>query len=199
MMINTNVKEEGFVRCVNYDNVLHKPKVDDIIIVKDNAKYTNVKGERGIITGISERYIAVKLNRVFNKRSAKGIFYFKPTELFKVIEDIQYAVDTDGILVSGGGRTMCREAAARHVLNAVYGMSRTIIPTTMIRVPPIKNVYFNYPYTIVVWEDRTKTIVKCQEGDGYTYEAGLALCIAKKALGNTNKWYDTFKKWLPKE
>ena len=197
-MTNMNIKEQGFVRCVNYDNVLHKPKLNDKIIVKDDAKYTNVKGERGLITGVTDRYIRVKLDRVSNNRSSNGSFYFKHTELFKVIEDVQYT-DTDGILVSGGGRSMCREAAARHVLNACYGMARDMFPTTMIRVPPIKNVYFNFPYTIVMWEDKTKTIVKCQEDDFCTPETGLALCIAKKALGNTNKWYDTFKKWLPKE
>ena len=61
----------------------------------------------------------------------------------------------------------------------------------------IKDVIFNRPATIVRWGDGTKTVVKCQEGDLYSYEVGLALCFAKKALGNTGNFNDIFKKWIP--
>ena len=44
-----------------------------------------------------------------------------------------------------------------------------------------KKVIFNPPATIVIWEDGTKTIVKCMEGDTYDAEKGLALCYMKKA------------------
>jgi hypothetical protein len=53
--------------------------------------------------------------------------------------------------------------------------------------------------TIVIWDDGTKTIVKCQEGDTYSKETGLALCIAKKALGNMSNFNNVFKKWIPEE
>ena len=70
--------------------------------------------------------------------------------------------------------------------------------TTM--VPEIKNVYFNKPMTIVIWADGTKTMVKCQKGDKYSKETGLAVAIAKKVLG-TNKsgsnFNEVFKKWIP--
>lgn len=70
-------------------------------------------------------------------------------------------------------------------------------PTTYI--PAIKTVHFNDPMTIVLWEDGTKTIVKCQDGDTYSEELGLAMCIAKKALGNKGNFNEVFKKWLPVE
>lgn len=63
----------------------------------------------------------------------------------------------------------------------------------------IENVIFNYPATIVLWEDGTKTVVKCQEGDEYSKETGLALCFAKKALGNQGNFNEVFKKWIPEE
>ena len=63
-------------------------------------------------------------------------------------------------------------------------------------VPEIKNVIFNYPSTTVLWSDGTKTVVKCQKGDKYSMETGLALCIAKKALGNNSDFNDIFKKWI---
>lgn len=46
---------------------------------------------------------------------------------------------------------------------------------------------FNDPATIVLWGDGTKTVVKCQEGDAYDSEKGLALCYMKKYLGNTSR------------
>jgi hypothetical protein len=66
-------------------------------------------------------------------------------------------------------------------------------------LPDIKKVHFNYPHTIVIWADGTKTIVKCQEGDFYDNTVGLAMAISKKALGNSGNYYNTFKKHLPVE
>ena len=64
-------------------------------------------------------------------------------------------------------------------------------------LPEIKNAYFNNPTTVVLWEDGTKTVVKCQEGDVYSAETGLALCIAKKAMGNMPNFNNVFRKWIP--
>lgn len=61
----------------------------------------------------------------------------------------------------------------------------------------IEKVIFNNPYTIVLWGDKTKTIVKCQEGDVYSPETGLFTCIAKKALGNKGNFNEVFKKHIP--
>lgn len=62
---------------------------------------------------------------------------------------------------------------------------------------PIKKVIFNNPATIVLWQDGTKTIVRCQDGESFDEEKGLAMAISKKALGNKGNYYDEFKKWLP--
>ena len=62
-------------------------------------------------------------------------------------------------------------------------------------LPEIKNVKFNGPATIVFWADGTKTVVKCQYGDDYSEEIGLAMCIVKKAFGNKSNYNDIFKKW----
>lgn len=65
--------------------------------------------------------------------------------------------------------------------------------------PTIKKVIFNDPATIVIWSDDTKTVVKCQPGDTYSKELGLAMCISKKFLGNKGNFNDEFKKWIPEE
>lgn len=63
----------------------------------------------------------------------------------------------------------------------------------------IKKVIFNEPATIVLWEDGTKTIVKCQEGDVFDPEKGLAMAISKKYFGNKGNYCEVFKKWCPEE
>lgn len=62
----------------------------------------------------------------------------------------------------------------------------------------IKKVIFNNPATIVLWSDGSKTVVKSHLDD-YDPEKGLAMAIAKKALGNKGNYYNVFKKWLPKD
>ena len=68
-----------------------------------------------------------------------------------------------------------------------------------VSVPSIKKVIFNYPATIVLWSDGSKTVVKCQDGDVYDPEKGLAMAISKKALGNKGNYCNEFKKWLPED
>ena len=63
----------------------------------------------------------------------------------------------------------------------------------------IKNVIFNDPATIILWNDGTKTVVKVQDGDRFDPEKGLTMAIVKKLLGNQGNYYNELKKWLPKE
>ena len=58
-----------------------------------------------------------------------------------------------------------------------------------------EKVIFNDPATIVFWKDGTKTVVKavCEPFDK---EKGLAMAIAKKALGNEGKYFNMFKKFI---
>lgn len=82
--------------------------------------------------------------------------------------------------------------AARDFLNSIYGISSS-------HIPEIKNVIFNDPATIVFWDDGTKTVVKCQDGDEFDPEKGLSMAIVKKAYGNKGNYCNKLKKWLPKE
>ena len=80
-------------------------------------------------------------------------------------------------------------------LNSLFGVKSVERKTDM----KIKKVYFNDPVTVVLWEDGTKSIVRTCAGDIYDPEKGLAMAIAKKALGNQGNYYEVFKKWLPEE
>ena len=72
-------------------------------------------------------------------------------------------------------------------------------PKTTSFLPRIKNVIFNDPATIVLWEDNTKTVVKAQGEDVFDPEKGLAMAIVKRALGNKGHYCEIFKQWIPKE
>lgn len=65
----------------------------------------------------------------------------------------------------------------------------------MLNLKPTK-VIFNSPATIVFWPDGTKTVVQTRGDDEFDPEKGLAMAIAKKALGNKHEYYHVFKKWL---
>lgn len=50
-----------------------------------------------------------------------------------------------------------------------------------------RKVIYNKPATIVLWEDGSKTVVKCDGKDEYNPVTGLALCFMKKSLGNNSR------------
>ena len=58
----------------------------------------------------------------------------------------------------------------------------------------IKRVIFHGPATIVIWDDNTKTVVKCMEGDEFDPEKGLAMAISKRIFGDD--YHATFKRYL---
>ena len=57
-----------------------------------------------------------------------------------------------------------------------------------------KDVIFNDPATIVLWEDKTKTVVKCQPGDEYDPLIGFLLCVCKKFCGNKGAYNNMIRK-----
>jgi len=59
----------------------------------------------------------------------------------------------------------------------------------------LKRVIFNPPATIALWDDGTKTVVKCGEGEAFDKEKGLAMAIAKRTNGNTGAYFDVFRKY----
>ena len=63
----------------------------------------------------------------------------------------------------------------------------------------IKKVIFNDPATIVFWLDGTKTVVKqqsCDKKKKFDPEKGLAMAIAKKALGNQGNYFNVIREWV---
>lgn len=63
----------------------------------------------------------------------------------------------------------------------------------------IKKVIFNDPATIVFWKDGEKTVVKCQDGEEFDKEKGLAMAIVKYCCGNHGFYNDIFRKWCDED
>lgn len=64
-------------------------------------------------------------------------------------------------------------------------------------IPGIAKVIYNPPATIILWENKTKTVVKCCETDIYDPEKGFAMAVIKKLCGNDSAlFHKLFKTWV---
>ena len=63
----------------------------------------------------------------------------------------------------------------------------------------VKKVIFNGPATIVIWDDGTKTVVKCMDTDDYDPEKGLMMCVMEHLLGSKSQVKKFFAKHIPEE
>lgn len=111
------------------------------------------------------------------------------------------------VLITTGGRGCGKSATiADYILHDILETKNLAMGTIHLkedvtwpvwpgRIPDIKQVIFNDPATIVIWADGEKTVVKCQNGEPYDPEKGLAMAITKRALGNKGNYFDEIKKW----
>ena len=63
----------------------------------------------------------------------------------------------------------------------------------------VERVVHNPPATIVFWKDKTKTVVKQQDGDVYDPEHGFMAACTKKLFGNDNQFNYEIKWHVPKQ
>lgn len=113
---------------------------------------------------------------------------------FSTLRDIAFLVTRDNIKIPFFVENIKTEYNGYPEVEGVIIGS----PSNLERKPvKIERVIFNDPATIVIWSDKTKTIVKCQPGDTYDKEKGLALCICKRFCGNKGNFNEIFKKYIP--
>ena len=131
-----------------------------------------------------------------NPRTYNNILFYKEVEQTSIMPIYSDRSKGYKLIVPSNGYTMMFNCINKNDSTTEHS---TLIPKSSPKpanyLPEIKNVKFNGPATIVFWADGTKTVVKCQDGDDYSEEVGLAMCIAKKVFGNTSKYNDIFKKW----
>lgn len=145
---------------------------DRIIVKPSSHRYNGIlRGRVGVVRYVYGDQVSLMFDNLRNDNSSIGAFYLGFDEILPYKE-------------------------VTFETNATSKSFTATLPENPI-LPEIKNVIFNDPATIVLWTDGTKTVVKCQEDDLYSEEVGLALCIAKKALGNKGNFNNVFKKWIP--
>ena len=64
-------------------------------------------------------------------------------------------------------------------------------------IPALTKVISSDPATIVFWDDGTKTVVKCQEGDTYSAKVGILYAVIRKCIGE-GKSYHNFLEQIEK-
>lgn len=161
--------------------------------------YNIVPGASGTIIGKPINYngYVVVFDAFCNEKSLDGSFYITRSCLQPLtyreatIEPATITID-ETVIAAVQNAYYNKVEGAKTDMNCKCNRS-TVNP------PEIKNAYFNDPVTVVMWNDGTKTIVRCSENDFYDPEKGLAMAIVKKAYGNDNKFHKIFKKWLPDE
>lgn len=77
----------------------------------------------------------------------------------------------------------------------VVNYLNSVIEEKIKEMPNIEKVIFNNGHTIILWSDKTKTVVACQNGEEFDPEKGFALAFMKKYFGNTGKYFNIVKKW----
>lgn len=65
----------------------------------------------------------------------------------------------------------------------------------------INKVIYNPPATIILWNDGTKTMSKCDKEDTYNKATGFMLCVLKKKYGNktVRRMFDKYVYDIPRE
>lgn len=119
-------------------------------------------------------------------------------DIFKTIEDTRREVKDMKTPIAAVFRDGIRRNEVDEYIRNDIRQTAEIITIKSSNLPKIKKVIFNNPATIVLWADGDKTVVKCQSGDTFDAEKGLAMAIVKKAYGGKGNYCEVFKPWIEK-
>ncbi len=128
-----------------------------------------------------------------------GKTYVLDTDNIQIIpEDVRRCIMSDATTTS---RAWDKSSviACKKFLNSLYGSGAFDVDVASRSPIDMVDVIFHDPATIVFWSDGTKTVVKCQPGDTFDPEKGLAMAIVKKMMGNTGSYCNVFKRWIKEE
>ena len=146
-----------------------------------------------------QEVVMERLKKIAGMEVADTRFTFKPMESKSLITDIDVESLYPTFALDFSVPTNVVDVVHREILNYITNDIYTTKEAIKIMCNSIKKIIFNDPATIIIWGNGDKTIVKCGEGEIYDPEKGMAMAIAKHFLGDKGNYYETFKKWLPKE
>ena len=148
---------------------------------------------------ITRQEVMERLKNIAGMEVGDTRFTFKPMESKSLITDINVESLYPTFALDFSVPTNVADVVHREILNYITNNIYTTKEAVKIMRDSIKKIIFNDPATIIIWGNGDKTIVKCGEGETYDPEKGMAMAIAKHFLGDKGNYYETFKKWLPKE
>nr|DAG74360.1 MAG TPA: hypothetical protein [Caudoviricetes sp.] len=138
-------------------------------------------------------YVTVKFNGTMKK-------YVYKTKL-NLIEGAIYKIIADGTTTYTSHVKVCD--IAKTCPNC-EGFIREITTAEIITAPPRPKMSAKFVInkekgtTVALWGDGTKTIVKCQDGDSFDAEKGIAMCFMKRYFKNRG-WYNEWMREVLKE
>ena len=148
----------------------------------------------------SNEYIAAEINRRINEiyKEREAEMSEINTTLFVDLEkDLkELGIELSTIRRSSGDAGCEIEGYLRpdhyKIHHACVGKSvPSYHPTSKKPIP--KKVIFSGPATTILWQDGSKTTVKCARHDIYDEEVGIAMCYLKKMLGNKGNFNNIFR------
>lgn len=148
---------------------------------------------------VTRQEVMERLKNIAGMEVGDTRFTFKPMESKSLITDIDVESLYPTFDLDFSVPTNVVDVVHREILNYITNDIYTTKEAVKIMRNSIKKIIFNDPATIIIWGNGDKTIVKCGEGETYDPEKGMAMAIAKHFLGDKGNYYETFKKWLPKE
>lgn len=116
--------------------------------------------------------------------------FFKP-KTFDIYKDVYSANELSSYIASGLANF---EKRFKEAFGELFNLEENNMSRKSLEV---KKVIYSGPCTIVIWADDSKTIVRCQDGDTYSKEVGLLMCLAKKVWG-TNTSGSNFNDYISK-
>ena len=146
-------------------------KNGDRVMVSGNA--TAYRGAHAFVLGrviqlynrkaIGKNFYGVRLDNRDNPKSGNGLFCFHEDELLHVVDSTKFS-------------------------NALKSIRKAVEMTNPSPKPSlVEKVIVNGPKTIVFWNDGTKTIVSCREGEEFDIYTAFCAALAKKMFGSTSR------------
>lgn len=140
------------------------------------------------------------MNYVFVKFSGTVKNYLYKTKL-NLMKGATYKIVADGITTYASPVKVCSIVPTRPNFE---GVIREITTAEIVTAPPRPKVSAKFVInkekgtTVALWKDGTKTIVKCQAGDSFDAEKGIAMCFVKRCFKNRG-WYNEWMREVLKE
>lgn len=142
------------------------------------------------MTYVHDKWMKPREMQLQQKRVTMRYDQFFKTKPFDIYKDV-YSANESSLFSSG-------IANLKETLKEAFGELFNLEENTMSRKSlEVKKVIYSGPCTIVIWADDSKTIVRCQDGDRYSKEVGLLMCLAKKVWG-TNTSGSNFNDYISK-